>query len=311
MKNGLFLSGFADEAADDIAGQIRAVKALGWSYIEARSIEGVNIHDLSEDAFDRVYAALDEAGIGINCFGSTIANWGTKVDDDFAATLAAVDRAVIRMKKLKVPFIRIMSYAVICDEDGRPLPDQKESERFARLQEICAPILDAGITPVHENCFNYGGMSWEHTLKMLHAVPGLKLVYDTGNPCLTPDFRKSRPYPNQDSVEVWEHLKSHVVHLHIKDGRRNPQSGEETYFFPGEGDCEMKKILADVLARGYTGSFTIEPHMAAVFHDRSVRSSPEHRFNNFVEYGRRTEEIFRSLGCKVGDGMVYPPDNHA
>ena len=210
------------------------------------------------------------------------------------------------MQRLEVPLIRIMSYAVICDAEKRPLPDQKEEKRFEQLRKICGAFLDAGITPVHENCFNYGGMSWEHTLKMLDAVPGLKLVYDTGNPGLTTDFRKPYPYPNQDSWEAWEHLKDHVVHIHIKDGRRDPQSGEESYFFPGEGDCEVKKTLKDAVSSGYSGSFTIEPHMAAVFHDDSVKNSPEHRFNNFVEYGKKTEELFRSIGYTVRSGAVYP-----
>jgi hypothetical protein len=84
---------------------------------------------------------------------------------------------------------------------------------------------------------NYGGMSWEHSLEMLAAVPGLKLVYGTGNPGITPDFRKSFPYPNQDARECYEKLRDYVVHVHIKDGMRDPATGEERYFFPDEGIC--------------------------------------------------------------------------
>ena len=302
----LFLSGFADEAANDLAGQIKVLKTLNWKYLEARSIDGVNIHNLEESAFEKVCIALEESAIKINCFGSTIANWGTPVDSDFDDTMAAVKRAIARMQRLKVPLIRIMSYAVLCDEQKRPFADQKEEKRFEQLRKICGAFLDAGITPVHENCFNYGGMSWEHTIKMLNAVPGMKLVYDTGNPGLTPDFRKPYPYPNQDSWDAWQQLKAHVVHIHIKDGKRDPKTGEETYFFPGEGDCEVRKTLADAVSSGYSGSFTIEPHMAAVFHDTSVKNNPEYRFNNFVEYGKKTEELFRSIGCDVRDGVVYP-----
>jgi len=304
MKEFL-LSGFADEAANDLTGQIKALKTLGWKCLEARSIDGINIHDLDDAAFEKAYASLGETGIKINCIGSTIANWGTQVDSDFEATLETVKRTITRMRRLDVPLIRIMSYAVICDDKKRPLPDQKEEKRFQQLRKICDAFLDAGITPVHENCFNYGGMSWEHTLKMLEAVPGLKLVYDTGNPGLTPDFRKPYPYPNQDSWETWENLKAHVVHIHIKDGCRDPSSGEESYLFPGEGNCEVKKILADALLIGYAGSFTIEPHMAAVFHDASIKNSPEYRFNIFVEYGKKTEELFRTVGCTVREGAVY------
>ncbi|MDR0380131.1 MAG: sugar phosphate isomerase/epimerase, partial [Candidatus Accumulibacter sp.] len=179
------LSGFADEAANSIDGQIEATRAPGWSCIEARGVDGVNMHDLSDADFDVVRRKLDAAGIRVNCFGSTIANWSKSVDE----TRAVVERAI------------------------------------RRLREICSRFLDAGLTPVHENCMDYGGMSWEHSLEMLAAVPGLKLVYDTGNPGITPDFRKPFPYPNQDARECYEKLRDHVVHVHIKDGVRDPETG--------------------------------------------------------------------------------------
>lgn len=45
----MYLTGFADEAATDIQGQIKAIKALGWSHLEARNIDRVNLHGLPED----------------------------------------------------------------------------------------------------------------------------------------------------------------------------------------------------------------------------------------------------------------------
>ncbi len=302
--NEMYLSGFADEAADGIAGQIEATKALGWSHIEIRAVDKVNLHDLDEASFERCAEALERADIHVSCLGSTIANWGKRVDEDFAAALRTVDRAVSRMKRLGVGQIRLMSYAIMFDASGRALPDQKDGERFTRLREICARFLDAGITPVHENCLNYGGMSWEHTLRLLEEVPGLKLVYDTGNPGLTPDFRKPYPYPNQDGWEAWEHLKPYVVYMHIKDGKRNQATGEESYFFPGEGDCQVERVLADLLSMGYEGGLSIEPHMAVVFHNDKVTSSVAARFDNYVEYGRRTESLLRRLGCEVGSGRI-------
>lgn len=300
----LRLGGFADEAADGILGQIEATKALGWSSIEARAVDGVNIHDLDEAAFERCAAALEASGVGVDCLGSTIANWGSDVRDDFGATLRTVDRAIRRMERLGARLVRVMSYAILRDASGRSLADQRESERFARLREICGRFLAAGITPVHENCFNYGGMSWEHTLRLLEEVPGLKLVYDTGNPGLTSDFRKPFPYPNQDSWEAWSRLKSHVAHIHLKDGSRDPATGEERYFFPGEGECQVERVLADLLDSGYRGGLSIEPHMAVVFHDKSVRATDRARFDNYVEYGRRTEALLRKLGCEITEGVA-------
>jgi sugar phosphate isomerase/epimerase len=296
------LSGFADEASDGIDGQIEVTRALGWSFIEARSIDHINIHDLSEPAFEEVRRKLDASGIRINCFGSTIANWSKSVDEAFGETLATVERAIRRMKVLDVPYVRIMSYAILTDEMGRALADQKKEERFRRLREICARFLDAGITPVHENCFNFGGMSWEHSLEMLAAVPGLKLVFDTGNPGLTPDFRKPFPYPNQDARESYDRLREYVVHVHIKDGVRDPATGKERYFFPDEGVCEVAAIVGDLLASGYDGDFSIEPHMAVVFHDSRIASPEQARFNNYLEYGRRFERMLAEVHS--GDGKV-------
>jgi len=42
----MYLTGFADEAATDIDGQIRVTQNLGWKYIEARNVDGKNIYDL-------------------------------------------------------------------------------------------------------------------------------------------------------------------------------------------------------------------------------------------------------------------------
>ena len=49
----------------------------------------------------------------------------------------------------------------------------------------------------------------------------------------------------------------------------------------------MKRIVSDLLARGYDGGFSMEPHLAVVFHDESVQNEADVRYANYVEYGRR------------------------
>jgi sugar phosphate isomerase/epimerase len=298
------LAGFTDEAADPVDGQLRAVSALGWKWIEARNVDGINVHDLGDREFDTFRSSLERAGVGVCCLGSSIANWGKSVDEDFAASMAIAGRAAQRMQALGTRLVRIMSYRILFDAEGNPLADQKKQKRFERLKELCAVFTERGITPVHENCLNYGGMGVANTLELLSEVPGLRLVFDTGNPALTPDFSKPRPWPNQDAFESWLALRDHVVHLHVKDGWRDPESGEETYSYPGEGRARVREILEDCLATGYSGWLTIEPHMAVVYHDPSVSSPAEKREALFIEYGRRLETMLRSLGCEVADGTV-------
>jgi len=307
IEGGAFLlAGFADEAADSALGQARVTTSLGWKWLEARNVEGLNAHDLGEREFEAFRAALENAGIGVCCLGSSIANWGKSVDEDFAASLATANRAAARMKALGTKLVRIMSYAILLDAAGDPLPDQKKRQRFERLRELCGVFAAEGMTPVHENCFNYGGMGVERSLELLSEVPGLKLVFDTGNPALTPDFSwpGPRPRPSQDPWKSWLALRDHVAHIHIKDGWRDPLTGAETYVYPGEGPSRVRDILEDCLARGYSGWLSIEPHMAVVYHDSSVSSPAAAREAVYLEYGKRLEAMLRSLGCEIRDGIA-------
>ncbi|RKX80973.1 MAG: sugar phosphate isomerase/epimerase [Spirochaetes bacterium] len=292
----MYLTGFADEAADSIDGQIEVTKKLGWSRIEIRAVDGLNIHDLPDAEFSQVKDKLERAGIQANALGSNIANWGHDIGETFDEVLKTVDRTIQRMKALNTNLVRVMSWKVIRDNEGKAIVNQQAEERFRRLREITTRFTDAGITPVHENCATYGGMNPKNTLEMLQEVPGLKLVFDTGNPPLTEDFDKPWPYPDQSSWDFYSAVKEHIAHIHIKDSYRNTETREEVYCWPGEGRGDVKRILEDLKSRGYSGGLSIEPHMAVVYHDNSVKASRESRMANYVEYGQRLETLLGELG---------------
>lgn len=288
----MILMGVGDEAGTRIETQIRAIRELGWRHIEARSVEvsgfpKANLHDLDEAAFDIVEQKLAEAGIGVYALGSTIANWSKKIDEPF--DLADVNRSIDRMKRLGTKFIRIMSYAI------REGEDQMEAERFRRLREIVKRFLDNGLIPIHENCMNYGGMSWQHAQRLLENVPGLKWVFDTANPVFNDDFSKPIPRPKQDPWEFWTHIKEHVLHIHIKDAIWRSDKHDADYTLPGEGDGAVQRILKDAFKSGYDGGISIEPHTAVVFHDDSKTASDQEIFNSFIEYGRRMIEMIQEI----------------
>ena len=286
------LTGFADEAGRDLETQIRATKSLGWSAISARMVDGVNLHELPEDKFNAVADRLDAEGIQVPEFGSLIANWGKKIGSDFDITLAEIDRAIPRMKRLRTQLIRVMSYAQ--EPWGE---DQQEQERFRRLREIVKRFSDAGLTAIHENCMNWGGFSAEHTLRLVDEIPGLQLVFDTGNPLFQRDRSKSEPHPWQDPWEFWTAVRDHVVHIHIKDCISPAIEGvEPIYTMPGEGDAKIPEILADAKSRGYDGWVAIEPHVATVFHVKDQSQVDwQQCFDSYVEYGKRMEKILAAL----------------
>ena len=294
----MYFTGFADEAAHDLATQIAVTRELGWSCIESRKIDGTMIHDLSDEAFDRVCGQLAGSGVTINCFGSAIANWGKQIDQPFETSLAEAKRAIPRMQRLGTKLVRIMSFAVRKDASGKALDDQMEEERFRRLRELHAMFTGAGLLPVHENCMNYGGMGWTYTKRMLDHVPGMKLVYDTGNPTHSDDFgvpaRADGSRPKQSSWEFYRNIREHIAYVHIKDGRIGAD-GKHIHTWPGEGDGDVRKVLADLFARGYDGGISIEPHIASVFHDPAVTGTEAKMRASYLEYGRRTMRIVAEL----------------
>jgi sugar phosphate isomerase/epimerase len=297
----MYYTGFADEAGDSIDVQVRATLELGWSNIEARSVDGVNLTDLSDEKFEAVCDKLAAAGIRINCFASAIANWSRdpRRAEDFQYSVEALRRAVPRMERLGTKLIRGMSFAVVQDE----APDSQELERiiFDKVRRLVRICEEAGILYLHENCMNYGGLSHEHTLRLLENVrsPNLKLVFDTGNPVFTDRRLGPPPYGKQSAWEFYSNVREWIHYVHIKDGRYLRESGgifpEVEYTFPGEGDGDVARIVGDLLQTGYDGGLSIEPHLAVVYHDDSVRSADEVRYENYVEYGRRLMRLVEAV----------------
>lgn len=290
------LMGISDEAGPLLGDQIDATKALGWNNIEMRNVQigddgkKANIHDLPDPDFGEVVAKLQEAGIQVYCFASTIMNWENTIATPLDVTEAKIKRAIPMMQRLGSTLVRIMSYK----------PDDYESVIpkivFEHVREVTKRFLDAGIQPVHENCMNYGGMSWKHTRELLEKCPGLKLVFDTGNPVFNPNRRFPQPWPRQDAWTFWVMVRDYVAHIHIKDAIWDPIKREATYAWPGKGQGSVREILCDAFDHCYNGGISIEPHMAAVFHDKSAHAAAAGTArDNFVEYGRRLEQLIKEI----------------
>ena len=292
----MYFTGFADEAAQDLATQIKATKEIGWNKISARGVNGSNIHELPEDEFNTVADQLDEAGITIPEFGSLIGNWAKPITSDFDITLGEIKRAIPRMKRLGTQIIRVMSYAQ--EPWGS---DQNETERFRRLREIVTVFADAGLTAAHENRMNWGGFSPQHSLRLMEEVPGLKLIFDTANPVFQMDRSKPQAdgsFPWQDPLEFYHAVREHIIHVHIKDCTNPPTGDTEPaqYTLPGQGQAKVREILTELKNSGYDGGLAIEPHVATVFHAvDGAEPNWDQCYSSYVEYGKAFEALCQEV----------------
>lgn len=283
----MFLSGIADEASPVLARQIEAHRTLGWHHIEVRNVSGKNTTDLSEAEFDVAARSIQEGGLQVSCFASQLANWSRPIDGDFRKDEDELRRAIPRMARLGAPFVRCMSYPNATppwnDADWR-------HEAVRRMKALARIAEDSGVILVHENCSGWGGQGPRQTLDLLSDVgsPALKLVFDTGNPAQY----------HQDAWTYYREVRDHVVYVHVKDYQLGAD-GKETAVFAGEGTCSVRRIIEDLLARGYDGGFSIEPHITSVIHLQKEASDPELAYRTYVEYGRRFEALVRDIRGKT------------
>lgn len=294
----MFITGISDEAGKALDRQIHAHKTLGWDKMEIRdlSVNGhpaANFHDISEEDFSSFERQIRDAGLSVYCVSSRIANWQKKITEPHQSSLDEARRAISRMRRIGTQYIRIMSFAVLPGSE-----DQMAAERFKRLREITGLFLDAGLTPLHENCMNYGGMGWSYTLELLENVPGLRLVFDTGNPAFSDDRTKAQPFPKQSAWEFYDHVRDFVDYVHIKDARWDEEAQRPVYCFPGEGSGDVKQIISDLLEHGYPGGFSIEPHLGAVYHQPDAQPD-EAQLSTYLEYGRRTQALVKHVSTSL------------
>ncbi|MFP4191911.1 MAG: sugar phosphate isomerase/epimerase family protein [Candidatus Hydrogenedentota bacterium] len=279
----MFFTGISDEAGQDIDTQIKAHQALGWKHIELRLVDKTNITQVSDKKFEEVAEKVAAAGMQVSCFGSAIANWARPITCDPQIDIDDLKQAIPRMRRLGAPFIRVMSYP---NDEDNPLDETAwRNESIKRMKNLAKIAEDGGVTMVHENCSGWGGLSAENSNVLLGEVnsPALKAVFDTGNPVTY----------GQDAWEYYQKVYNDIVYVHIKDVKR--VDGEDHYCYCGEGEGYVREILGDLLAKGYDGGISIEPHLAAVIHTGKQADNAEQLYQTYTEYGRRLMQLVKEV----------------
>jgi len=271
-------SGVTDEAGSTIGAQIAAARALGWNSIELRSVGGAPIAALADEEFDRLLAALAEAEISVCCVDSAIANWARPITGSFDEDLAELKVLERRCAALGTRYVRVMSYP----NDGLP-----EEEWGAQVRERMGVLArrseSAGLVLLHENCAGWAGTSASRMLDLLSSVnsPALRLLFDTGNGVAY----------GYDSLTLLNGIIGYVKHVQIKDAVGDETSA--TYTMPGEGDCRVAECLRLLICNGYSGVWSIEPHMSVRPHERQLPGDGSEQFDQFVSYGERLMRLVR------------------
>ena len=243
------LSAFADEVTEDFRGQVEYLVKEGVGHIEPRFVNKKNLMDLSKPELKEVKKLIKGHGLKVSAIGSPIGK--VKLDEPFEPHLDKFKHAIDLALLLETPFIRMFSYYA---PEGKNIDDYRGQvmDRMAAKAELLA---DVDVTMVHENEARIYGHTAENCVDMVEAVnsPKLRLAYDPAN------FVWGEKITN--NVEVcFPVMKPYIVHVHIKDWKLG---AADVGSIPGEGDGQIKELLAELAAMNYDGCMTMEPHLRA------------------------------------------------
>ncbi len=227
---------FADEADKMIDGQIDALKRNGLSGLEIRSVDGVNVSDITLEKAKEVREKLDANGLITWSVGSPIGKIRFE-RDDFSQHLEKFKHTLEIANILGAENMRIFSFYPPKEKSIEPYRDEV-IDRLSRFVELAK---GSGVDLCHENEKGIYGDIASRCLDIHTQLPSLKAVFDPAN------FVQC----GQDTLEAWQMLKPYVKYMHIKDALC-----DGSVVPAGCGDGHVKEI-----ALQFTGNFTMEPHL--------------------------------------------------
>ena len=232
------LCAFADEASNELHGQIDALKRNGFSLLEIRGVDGDNIKDISISKAKEIRKILDSEGISVFSIGSPIGKY--PISDDFSAHLDEFCHVTELAEILGATRIRMFSFF---PEKGTE-PERTKYEAFKRLYRI-TQNTPSGLILCHENEKEIFGESDTACLEIHKEFSKIRAVFDPAN------FVQC----GVDTEKAWSVLAPYVEYVHVKDARR-----DGTVTLAGDGEGKVETILKNYISIGGE-VVTLEPHL--------------------------------------------------
>ncbi len=238
------LTGFGDEISPDLNEQLDLLQGEGVNYLDLRGVWGKNVLDLTDAEVARVQNILAERGAGVSAIASPIGKIG--IDEPFEPHLARFRRALDLAEAFQAPFIRVFSFYVPQGEAAA-----YREQVMARLQAMAEVADGRPVTIGHENERGIYGDLPDRCLDIVRTIdrPQWKTIFDPANYVLD----GVRPF-----AEAYPLLADSIAYLHIKDAHR----ADGTICVAGEGDGQVREVLAALKQRGYDGFLSLEPHLS-------------------------------------------------
>jgi sugar phosphate isomerase/epimerase len=238
------LTGFADEISPDLDTQVAVCKRLGLTGLDLRSVDGVNVLDLTLEQIERVAQACSDNGLVVQSIGSPV----NKIEYDIMLQGREHERLRKALRAASVANcrrVRVFTPAVPADQQeamGSTIISWMLDQR--RLAEEFKMVL------IHENDGEYWG-AYPHNAERLFQEVGsenFRAAFDFANTVLL-GYRPMKDW--------FPWLLPYLDTLHIKDAK------DGKVVPAGEGDGQLADTMRWLIEQGWNGPLTMEPHLSA------------------------------------------------
>ena len=225
------LCAFADEASNDLGGQIKALKRNEISLLEIRGVDGQNVKDIPHARIKEIGKELQDNGISVWSIGSPVGKYNP--NEDFDSQLESFKHLCQSASILGAKRIRMFSYF------------SKDTELvFKRLEALCKEA-PKDIILCHENEKGIFGDIAECCVQIHKAFPQIKAVFDPAN------FVQC----GVDTKMAWQMLHPYVDYMHIKDAQE-----DKSVVPAGQGIGNVEYLIKEYVKQGGQ-VLTLEPHL--------------------------------------------------
>jgi len=288
-KHLIRLAAITDEFSPDLDVALDAMKSVGMTGVELRTIGGRNLVELSDDDIERSVAAARAREMEIVSIASPLLKCvlpdGPRVDDRFqqdvfGSSFTFEDQPRLTKRVFEIArltgarIMRVFSYWRTVD------PPRCEQRIAAALHALAEEASKHGVRIGLENEYacNVGTAAESARLlgRLLH--PNLQLIWDPANAFILGDT----PYP--DGYRLLS--PDRILHVHVKDCVL--RDGRAVWGPIGDMDIDWAGQIAALEGDQYRGWLSLETHWTGPSGDKLEAS---------VICGRRLRELVGAAGA--------------
>jgi len=244
------LAVFTDEVSQDLQRVIEIAREFELKGLEIRSLwNKKGPQDLTSEDIKRIKEIVKGSGLTICSIASPFFKCNINSEEEYKVHLKILRDCISLAQQLDCPLIRGFAF-------WRKGNFEENLEKIISKFEEPIKILEKeGITLGIENeaaTFIGNGKNLSRFLSKIDS-PYIKAVWDPANSIFDPEGEV--PYP-----DGYEAIKRWMVHMHLKDARRDSTTGEPKCVPVGKGAIDFRGQLKALKNDNYEGYVSLETH---------------------------------------------------